>query len=58
MLPEEFPFLNETLDKKQLRVIVSDVLMKLGEEESGVLLDEMKEMALSYITQSGIVGYG
>ncbi|MBI3963980.1 MAG: DNA-directed RNA polymerase subunit beta', partial [Candidatus Kerfeldbacteria bacterium] len=54
MMPEVFGFQNETMDKKRLRGIISNALSRLGTEQTAALLDDLKELTLSYLTQSGV----
>jgi len=51
--PDEVPFMNQTLGKKELANIVKYNLELHGLEATAKLLDSLKEMGFAYITKSG-----
>ncbi|MBT3412871.1 MAG: DNA-directed RNA polymerase subunit beta' [Candidatus Jacksonbacteria bacterium] len=54
ILPEKLPFVNEALDKKSLRKIVSVCLEEYGLETTADFLDELMGLTLRYVTLSGM----
>lgn len=54
VLPEDFPFINETVDRKVLATVVEDVINKYGVDTAAVVLDKIKELGFKYVTRSGI----
>jgi DNA-directed RNA polymerase subunit beta' len=54
IIPKEFGFLNESMDKKALSGLVARSLQELGQEQTVTLLDAMKNFGFKYVTQSGI----
>ncbi len=53
-LPEDYPFMNKTLNQSDLRNIEADVLHQYGEERTVEFLDEIKEYGFHYATVSGV----
>jgi len=51
--PEEVPFMNQTLGKKELSSIVKYYLELNGPEKTSQFLDRLKELGFHYATQSG-----
>jgi DNA-directed RNA polymerase subunit beta' len=56
-LPNEIPFINNLVGKKQLSEITQTAIDTLGFEETAVLLDNIKALGYEYITKSGF-SYG
>ncbi len=54
ILPEEFPFYNQTMDKSSLKRLVSDCYHALGNEATATMLDHLKALGFEYATKSGI----
>ncbi|MFC1632534.1 DNA-directed RNA polymerase subunit beta' [Patescibacteria group bacterium] len=54
ILPEEFMFINELLDKKVLRRIVAEVLDLYGREVTAEVADRIKGLGFEYLTRSGL----
>ncbi|NUM25963.1 MAG: DNA-directed RNA polymerase subunit beta' [Candidatus Buchananbacteria bacterium] len=52
-LPEDYPYVNEVVGSKGLRVIVADALERYDFESVARLLDEIKKLGLKYLTLSG-----
>jgi DNA-directed RNA polymerase subunit beta' len=48
------PFINGTLKKKGLQSLVSFAFLRLGQEKTVALLDELKSMGFLYATKSGV----
>jgi DNA-directed RNA polymerase subunit beta' len=51
--PDEVPFMNQTLSKKELSNIVKYYLELNGPEKTSQFLDRLKELGFTYSTQSG-----
>ncbi|MFC1787691.1 DNA-directed RNA polymerase subunit beta' [Patescibacteria group bacterium] len=51
--PEDIPFMNQQMAKKELSKIVKFNLELMGSEATADLLDRLKEIGFKYITQSG-----
>ncbi len=54
ILPKEFEYLNQSMDKKSLSSLVSRSFAELGPEATVVLLDNIKTFGFKFVTQSGI----
>ena len=54
LFPEEFGFINQTFDKKLLKIVIADHYRKYGIEKNAQLLDEIKNTGFKYSTKSGI----
>lgn len=54
VLPEDFPFVNETLDRKTVRGVVARVFNNYGADAAAETADKIKWMSLEYATQSAI----
>ena len=53
-LPKEIPFINGLLKKRGLQDLVGYCFIKLGNDVTVRMLDELKEIAFSYATRAGI----
>src|SRR5690349_7836703 len=53
-LPKEIPFINGLLKKRGLQDLVGYCFIKLGNEATVRMLDEMKEITFLYATKAGI----
>ena len=53
-LPKEIPFINGLLKKRGLQDLVGYCFIKLGNDETVRMLDEIKEVAFLYATKAGI----
>jgi len=53
-LPEDYPFVNKTLNQTDLRNIEADILHRYGEARTVEFLDEIKEYGFHYATVSGV----
>ncbi len=53
-LPEQIPFINGLLKKRGLQDLVGYCFIKLGNETTVKMLDEMKEITFLYATKAGI----
>ena len=54
ILPPELRFVNEPLDKKQLKELVANVYAKLGPEGTSEVVDKIKDIGFVYATRSGL----
>ena len=54
LLPEDFGFVNDLLDKKKIGAVISDCFNRFGQAETIRLLDNLKETGFKYATQAGI----
>ncbi|GIW66283.1 MAG: DNA-directed RNA polymerase subunit beta' [Candidatus Parcubacteria bacterium] len=54
ILPEDYPFINKTIDKKLLNRIIEEIYDKYGNEKTSILLDNIKNLGFYYATHSGI----
>lgn len=54
ILPEDYPFINERLNKKLLKNIIATILRASGVEEVSELVDKIKDLGYKYATKSGI----
>ena len=54
ILPEDFPFLNDTISQKRINALVDEFIMHYGIEEMPNLLDKIKAFGFNYSTRSGV----
>ena len=54
ILPKDMPFINERLDKKKLISLVYDCYTKVGNYETVLFLDRLKDLGFGYAFQSGL----
>lgn len=54
VLPHKMAYVNETLDKRGLKNIVADSFRRFSHADTVKLLDDIKNLAFKYITQSGL----
>ncbi len=54
VLPEFQQFLNEVVDKGRLKALIAETLAEQGIERTVELLDDVKDLAIEYITRSGM----
>ena len=54
ILPDDFPFINKTLNKKDLRRIVARIINVYDREKAVNVLDNIKNIGFKFATQSGI----
>ncbi len=53
IVPEEFQFINKTMDKASLKRLVSDCYHALGNEPTVKMLDNLMKLGFEYATKSG-----
>ncbi len=54
VLPEEFPFQNDTMDRPNLRRVVAACYRQLGGERTAEVVDRIKNTGFHYATRSGV----
>lgn len=53
VLPKDYPFINEQIDKKKMNKILADVFDRYTTEEVAIILDKIKAFGYKYATKSG-----
>jgi DNA-directed RNA polymerase subunit beta' len=53
-LPENYPFINEEINKEKLKRIVEELYRKYDWDKVAVVLDNLKEIGFKYATKPGI----
>ena len=53
-LPKELPFFNERIGKSGLGDLITDLYEEVGNDQTAVTLDKIKEMGFDFATRSGI----
>ncbi|HOM38348.1 MAG TPA: DNA-directed RNA polymerase subunit beta' [Spirochaetota bacterium] len=56
--PSNHPFINETIDDKKIKAIISELIYKYGHATTVEILDEIKELGYHYSTKYGIISIG
>lgn len=54
ILPPEIGFLNEEMTKKELKSLITKMLEKLGQNETSLFVDKIKNLGFKSVTRSGI----
>ncbi len=54
IVPEDFGFVNKTMDKKELGKLLSGLIDKYGLEDIWKILDEIKKLGFKYSAYSGV----
>lgn len=54
ILPEDYPYINEAIDKGKMSQLVDDLIMVYGLEEVVNILDEIKSFGFKYATVAGV----
>ncbi len=54
VLPDEFPFINERIDKRRMGAIVDELARKYDKAVVGRSLDGIKDLCFRYASQSGV----
>ncbi len=54
ILPEDFPYLNDTISQKRINMLVDEFIMHYGIEGMPKLLDKIKTFGFTYSTRSGV----
>ena len=54
VLPSDFPYLNETVDRRRMNRLVNDLIARYGLEGMPKILDKIKTFGFKYATHSGV----
>src|SRR3989344_828674 len=54
VLPEDYPFLNKEIDRKDMAKIVETIIDRYGIENVPPILDRIKQLGFFYATRSGV----
>jgi DNA-directed RNA polymerase subunit beta' len=54
ILPEDFPFQNETMTKKNLVAVMAKIYQQCGQEKTAEIADDLKDLGFRHATNSGI----
>jgi len=54
VLPEDMPYINKEIGKKDLSGLVNDLILKYGVDKTPSILDKIKSFGFKYATASGI----
>ncbi len=54
IFPDDFPYLNEEINNKQMSLIVDELIMHYGIDATPPVLDKIKDFGCHYATYSGI----
>jgi DNA-directed RNA polymerase subunit beta' len=54
VLPEDIPFINETMTKKKLQRMVADVFVRSGRDVTAEVVDSIKDLGFKHATLSGL----
>jgi len=54
VLPEDFPFWNDTINKKKMAGLIADIIEKYGFKGTQPILDRIKDLGFEFSTLSGI----
>lgn len=54
VLPADYPFVNQEIDRKKMAVLVDDLIEKYGVNNVPPILDKIKSFGFKYTTYSGI----
>ena len=54
IFPKDFGFINKELDKKNLRLLVEDLIERYGSKIAAETLDKIKSLGFHFVTKSGI----
>lgn len=54
ILPEDFPFHDETMTKKRLQRVMAEVYAQYGQEKTAEIADDLKDLGFHYATLSGL----
>lgn len=54
IVPEEVEFINKTLGKKELRILITDIVAAAGTAKAAAFLDQMKKLGYEQATVGGL----
>jgi len=53
VLPDDYPFINKEMNKKELSALIADIFSKYGESVISRILDDIKDLGFRYATRFG-----
>ncbi|HSW79944.1 MAG TPA: DNA-directed RNA polymerase subunit beta' [Candidatus Saccharimonadales bacterium] len=54
VLPEDFPYQDESMTKKRLQKVMSSVYQQYGQAKAAEIADDLKDLGFHYATKSGL----
>ena len=54
VLPSDFRYVNEVIDKKSIAKLINEILTQYGNEKLSFILDNLKELGFRFATKSGL----
>ena len=54
ILPEDYPFVNEPMDKKKVSKLIANIYNKYGVERAAKFLDDLKELGFNLATKAAV----
>ncbi len=54
VLPSDFPYVNKELGKKELEVLIDEIINRYGIDATPPILDKIKDFGFKYVTKAGI----
>jgi DNA-directed RNA polymerase subunit beta' len=54
VLPSDFRFVNEVIEKKSISKLINEILAQYGSERLAFILDNLKELGFRFATLSGL----
>ncbi len=54
VLPVDFPYIEEVMNKKNLNRVLARIFNKYGQEQTAVTADDIKDLALEYATRAAV----
>jgi DNA-directed RNA polymerase subunit beta' len=54
IFPEDFPYINEEIDIKRMSLLVDELIVHYGIDETPKVLDKIKDFGYKYATYSGV----
>lgn len=54
VFPKDFAFQNDTMTKKRLQKVMSDIYFKYGQDLTAQIADDLKDLGFEYATRSGL----
>ena len=54
VLPADFPYIEEVMNKKNLNRVLARIFNKYGQEQTAVTADDIKDLALEYATRAAV----
>ncbi len=54
VLPDDFPYIEDVMNKKRLSAVMRRIFETYGQEQTGAIVDEIKNLAFEYATAAAI----